>query len=250
VIKGKTVKEKMNHVKIEVGEGPVEKHLVILSIDVMYLMRICYLVTVSRDFHFITTTALRDQKKKTMLHALKYAVNVYNSKGHTVEKVEFSQVNNEIHTILADNEFEVLREEIEESGIKVNISAKEEHVPEVERQIRVIKEQARAIVQTLPYSDTPKKMKVAMIHYAVFWLNLIPKSDQDYSPKDLILGEQKIDYKILCQLPFGAYVQVHDDKDVTNNIDSRTTGAINLEPIGNVQGTHKFLSLKTGEILV
>ncbi|MFN9979593.1 MAG: hypothetical protein ACK53Y_06760, partial [bacterium] len=106
MIKGKTVKEKMNHVKIEVGEGPVEKHLVILSIDVMYLMRICYLVTVSRDFHFITTTALRDRKKKTMLHALKYAVNVYNSKGHTVEKVEFSQVNNEIHTILADNEFE------------------------------------------------------------------------------------------------------------------------------------------------
>ncbi len=33
-------------------------------------------------------------------------------------------------------------------------------------------------------------------------------------------------------------------------MDSRTTGAINLGPTGNVQGTHKFLSLKTGEILV
>jgi hypothetical protein len=68
----------------------------------------------------------------------------------------------------------------------------------------VIKERARAIIQTLPYSDIPKKMKIAMIHYMIFWLNLILKSDQDYSPKDLILGEQKIDYKILCQLPFGA----------------------------------------------
>jgi hypothetical protein len=29
---------------------------------------------------------------------------------------------------------QILREEIEESGIKVNIVAKEEHVPEVERQ--------------------------------------------------------------------------------------------------------------------
>jgi hypothetical protein len=43
---------------------------------------------------------------------------------------------------------------------------------------------------------------------------------------------------------------VHDDKEITNNMDSRTTGAINLGPTGNVKGTHKFLSLKTGEILV
>jgi hypothetical protein len=45
----------------------------------------------------------------------------------------------------------MLREDIEDYGIKANIVAKEEHVPEVERQIRVIKERARAIVQTLPY---------------------------------------------------------------------------------------------------
>jgi hypothetical protein len=48
-------------------------------------------------------------------------------------------------------------------------------------------------------------------------------------------------------LPFGAYVEVHDDKEVTNNMESRTTGAMNLGPTGNVQGTHKYYSLKTGE---
>jgi hypothetical protein len=170
VIKGKTVRKKPNHVKIEVGEGQEEKHLVILSVDVMHLMGICYLVTVTRDFRFITATALWDRKKKTLLNALKYAVNVCKSKGHKVEEMEFSQVNNDIHTILADNEFEMIREEIEESGIKVKISAKEEHVPDVERQICVIKERARAIVQTLPYSDVPKKKKIAMIHNVVFWL--------------------------------------------------------------------------------
>jgi hypothetical protein len=174
-------------------------------------------------------------------------MSVYKSKGHTVDEMEFSQTTNKIHTILADNESEMLREEIEESGIKVNIVAKEEHVPEVERQIRVIKER---VIQMLWYSDLPKRMKIAMVHYVVFWLNLIPKSDQDYSPKDLILGEQKIDYKVLCQLPFGAFVQLHDDKEITNNMESRTTRATNLGPTRNVQGTHKFLSLKTGEILV
>jgi hypothetical protein len=105
-------------------------------------------------------------------------------------------------------------------------------------------------VQTLPYHDLPKKMKIAMIHYIVFWLNLIPKSDQDYLPKDLIFGEEKIDHKTLCQLPFGAYVQLHNDKEITKNMESRTTGAMILGPTGNVQGTHNFFSLKTGEILV
>jgi hypothetical protein len=93
-------------------------------------------------------------------------------------------------------------------------------------------------------------MRLGMIHYIVFWLNLVPKSDQDYSPKELILGEQKLDYKFLCQLPFGTSVQVHDDLEVTNNMESRTTGAINLGPTGNAQGKHSFLSLKTRETIV
>jgi len=123
MIKGKTVREKTNHIKIEVREGPEEKHLVILSVDVMHLMGISYLVTVTRDFFFITATALLDRKKKTLLNALKYAINVYKSKGHKIEEMEFSQFNNDIHIILADNEFKMLRKEIEENGIKVNITA-------------------------------------------------------------------------------------------------------------------------------
>jgi hypothetical protein len=64
------------------------------------------------------------------------------------------------------------------------------------------------------------------------------------------LGEEKLDYKKVCQLPFGSYAQVHDDLDITNTMESRTTRAINLGPTGNIQGTHRFLSLKTGELIV
>jgi hypothetical protein len=77
----------------------------------------------------------------------------------------------------------------------------------------------------------------------------MPKHDQRLSPRDIIMGEEKLDYKKVCQLPFGAYVQVHDDLDITNTMESRTTGAINLGPTGNLQGAHRFLSLKTGELL-
>ncbi len=54
------------------------------------------------------------------------------------------------HAILADNEFKTLREDIEGEGTRVNITAKEEHVPEIERQNHVIKERVRSIVQMLP----------------------------------------------------------------------------------------------------
>lgn len=43
---------------------------------------------------------------------------------------------------------------------------------------------------------------------------------------------------------------MHDDLEVTNNMKSKTTGAINLGPTGNVQGTHRFLSLKARETIV
>jgi hypothetical protein len=139
---------------------------------------------------------------------------------------------------LADNEFAALRQDLESHGIRLNIASKEEHVPEVERQIRVIKERVRSIVQTLPYSKMPNKMKIAMICYVVYWLNAMPKHDQRLSPRDIIMGEENLDYKRVCQLPFGAYVQVHDDLDITNTMESRSTGAINLGPTGNLQGTH------------
>jgi hypothetical protein len=143
-----------------------------------------------------------------------------------------------------------LKEDIESRGICLNVAAKKEHVPEVERQIRVVKERARSIVQMLPYKKIPKKLKIAMIHYVVYWLNLLPKSDPEFSPRDLVMGEEKLDYTKVCQLPFGTYVQVCDNLDIMNTMEARTMGAINLGPTGNIQGAHCFLSLKTGELIV
>jgi len=70
---------------------------------------------------------------------LKQAINVYKGRGHSNTEVKFTEWNTPVHTTLADNEFEAIREEIEGCGTKDNIAAKEEHVPEVERQNRVIK---------------------------------------------------------------------------------------------------------------
>ena len=121
------------------------------------------IVTVVRDIRFITATFLPDRKRKTISHPLNHVINLYKGRGHVVEEVEFSEYLNPIQTVFADNEFIVLKEDLENIGIHLNIAAKEEHVPEVEKQIRVFKERGRAIIQTLPYRKIPKKMRVALV---------------------------------------------------------------------------------------
>ena len=48
-------------------------------------------------------------------------------------------------------------------------------------------------------------------------------------------------------MPFGSYVQVHDNPSPTNSPTARTIGAITLGPTGNLQGGYKFLNLRTGK---
>jgi hypothetical protein len=250
VLKGKTVKQKQSHVKVEGDQKPRVKHeKIILAIDLMYFTGLTFLITVCRDIRFVTATMISDRKKNTILGALKTIINLYKGQGHKIDTMEFNAAEEEVHTILADNEFQVLRDDIEELGIQLNVVAKDEHVPEVERQNRVIKERARAIIQTLPYRKLPKKMRVSIIQYVVYWMNNLPKEEQAESPREIIFNTPKLDFKTVCKLPFGAYVQVHDEAMITNTMEPRTTGAINLGPTGNIQGAHKFFSLATGEIL-
>jgi len=54
----------------------------------------------------------------------------------------------------------------------------------------------------------------------------------------------------VCQIPFGAYAQVQNDREITNTMRSRTTGAISLGATENTQGTYRFFNLSTGELIV
>ena len=53
-----------------------------------------------------------------------------------------------------------------------------------------------------------------------------------------------LDWKKICKLHFGAYTQVHEDRNVTNTLEERTQGAICIGPTGNIQGNYNlFLPL-------
>ena len=63
-------------------------------------------------------------------------------------------------------------------------------------------------------------------------------------PSTIVTGHTP-DYKTHCKLEFGTYAQVYQDTD--NTMTSRTRGALAMRPMGNDQGGHYFLSLKTGK---
>ena len=59
-----------------------------------------------------------------------------------------------------------------------------------------------------------------------------------------------LDWKKMCKLTFGAYAQVHEDRNITNTFMEWTRKAICLGPTGNVQVTYNFISLRTGKNII
>ena len=53
----------------------------------------------------------------------------------------------------------------------VNTSAAQEHVAEIERQIRTTKERCRAIVSTLPFEILTKLIVTNIVYFVMLWLN-------------------------------------------------------------------------------
>jgi hypothetical protein len=151
--------------------------------------------------------------------------------------------------MLMDGQFEPIRGDLADMQITLNTVSAGEHVPEIERYIRAVKERVRCIYNTLPFKRMPGKMIIEMVSHSVFWLNMFPPSDgisKTLSPRTLVVG-LNVDYNKHCRLEFGEYAQVHEEHD--NSMVTRTTGAIALRPTGNSQGGYYFLSLSTGRRL-
>ena len=131
----------------------------------------------------------------------------------------------------------------------INTTATKEHVPEVERKIRLIKERGRGILNTLPFKKMPRLMLIELVYHVVLWLNaFLAKSgvSKTLSPRKIVY-RHKLDLAKHCKSPFGTYCKVHDDPAPTNTMVTHSTPAIVLGPTGILQGTYKFLSLATGK---
>ena len=89
-----------------------------------------------------------------------------------------------------------------------------------------------------------------LIYYAVILINFIPDSKGIYeyfSPRE-IFRVRALDFNKHCKAQLDSYVESHEDRVVTNTQNPRTFPGIYLVPTGNIQGTLRVFSLKTGVV--
>ena len=241
-LKGKTTRRRplgvglYNHIPIP--STVVEQyHDVILAVDILYVNKLPFIATISRYIRFGTVEFLRNQKAITLTEHIKQVNRLYRQRG-------FRPI-----YALMDGQFKPLRGDLAEMGIQLNTVSNDEHVPEIERQIRALKEQTRAIYCTLPFRKVPCRLIIEMIYAANYWLSMFPRKggiSQTMSRRTLLTG-LTMNYHRHCRVEFGEYVQTHEEHD--NSLNPRTIGALALRPTGNIQGGYFFLSLSMGKVI-
>ena len=196
----------------------------------MHINGIGFLNNISRHIMFATGIMIKNRKIENIADGITQVHKLYLQRGFKITHM---------HT---DCDFEPLRMEMTALGIKLNCSYKKEHAPETERFIRNVKERVRSARSTMPFKRTSKLMIVHLVASTLVWINEFPPStpgsgiSYTKGPGQLILGN-KFDYKKVCCLHSGEYVQVHQEDEPRNTIAiNRTVGAIALGPQYNLQG--------------
>ena len=241
-LKGKNVRQNPHRVRDVVTPIPPHiaqeyKSLTICG-DVMYANNQPMIITVTRKIKIGTVEELLSRQDKHKIEHFKQLCRMMAASGYRVQ------------VALMDREFESLRAELANIGITLNTTGEDEHVGDIERYIRTIKERVRAIWNSLPFVQIPIRLVIEMVKASVFWWNAFPVQSgisKHLSPRAIITGREIIDYDRHCQYEFGEYVQTHEK--TSNDMTPRTIGALATRPTGNAQGTWHFLSLTTGRII-
>ena len=184
----------------------------VVSMDIFFINKIPFLLTTSRNLHFGTVEALPNRQIRTVLQAIQRMLAIYHARGFRVR------------TIPADPEFQPLDGMI--PGVSFNFCAQGEHVPDIERYVRTVKDCVRSGYNNLPFSRIPRLVVVRLVCNAVFWLNAFPHPDgvsTTPSPQYLLTG-RLLDYRKHVRLEFGSYAQTHEDH--TKDMRAHTPGAI------------------------
>lgn len=167
-LKGKTTRQKTGHVTGTIDPVPpdiLHRHKdVTLALDIMFVNMIPFFVTISRDIRYATVGVLENRQMPTVRALLKQTIAQYERRGF------------HIRAILADEEFEPLEREFPDKTW--NICGANEHVPEIERFIRTIKDSMRAQYNDLPFRYIPRVLITRMAGNAAFWWNAFPPKDR------------------------------------------------------------------------
>jgi hypothetical protein len=215
---------------------------VFLTTDIFFVNKNPFFLTLSRKITFTAVNHLADRTVPQIFKAFKEIYHFYLQRGFHITVVH------------ADGEFAPLKPLIESipGGPEFNLDSANEHEPEIDRRIQVVKERCRATRHSLPFERIPKIMTIHIVLNVVNLLNLFLTKgvvSETLTPKTIMLGET-LDYKKHLSLQIEQYCQVYEEDHHRNSQLARTKGAISLGPSINLQGGFKFIALNTGKKIV
>ncbi len=145
--------------------------------------------------------------------------------------------------------FEALHPHLPKANI--NTTAASEHNPEIEWQIRLVKQCDcdHGILNTSAFQCMPQLMLIALTYHVVLWLNILPSklgvSNTLLTKKSVLCHH--LDFKKHCKAPFGTYCEAHEKPMPTNIMAKYSHPAIIiLGPADYLNSKYKFFSLKIG----
>ena len=168
MLKGKTVRSAPPVVRQNVIEIPKEiwvlHKMVTLCIDIFFVNKIPFFITYSLVIRFLSVTHLSGQKALVIFKALKAMCNYYLQRGFQVVFIK------------GDGEFKPLQAFMDTvyGAPQLNVTSANEHVPDVKRKIRVIKERVRAIIYSIPFNALPAQVLIHAVLFVAKQLNLFP----------------------------------------------------------------------------
>jgi hypothetical protein len=191
---------------------------VFLTVDLFYVNKIVDFLTLSRKINFTAVKHLESQQAGKIFTAFKEIYKYYFQRGFRITEVH------------ADNEMQLLRALIADMpcGPTINLASDNEHVPEIERKIRVMKERTRALRHSLPFNRLPRMMTIHRVLNVVKLLTYFPTKagfSNHWSPC-MIMAGKPLNYKKDLALKFGAYRQVHAHHTPCNSMKACTEGGI------------------------
>ena len=243
-LKGKTTRRTPVPVVEDRIEIPRElitsQYSVTLCLDGMKVNDLTFLTTISKNLMYRTARYVERTTMECYRKSLQQVLRVYTLGGLKVTMIR------------CDNEFRPLMDPLAlEFGIQVNYASPQEHVPEAERNNRVVKERIRTTYHRMPYDSLPRIMVKFLVDDSARKLNYFPAKNgvsPYYSPR-MILHQKNLDFDKHCQYPFGTYVQAHDEPDPSNTNAPRTLDCIYLRYNDNAQGGHDLLHLQTNRTI-
>jgi len=179
---------------VQLADSILQHHRdVTLCMDIFYVQGHLFFHTISRKVQFRTVAPVLDRKKDTLLRETRAVVALYQSRGFNIP---------DLHT---DMEFGCIRNDV--LPTRLNVTAADDHVGEVERSIRTIKERTRTTIHGLPFKRLPKLMIQELVYHAANGLNEFPSKNgisDRLSPLTIMTGRANPDYNDL-KLEFGSY---------------------------------------------